>query len=441
MNPAISVIVPVYNTEKYLHQCIDSICNQTLQDIEILLVDDASTDNSLSILEAYAKKDCRVKVVQNHHEGDGSASARNHGLRLAKGKYISFLDSDDHFELTMLEKAYLHAEMHRTDITMYDGVFFHDQTNEMLHTALYHKACLPQKEVFQADDFPERVFFQTTSFEWLSLFRREFVMEQGLYFQAVHHYDDTLFVRSAYVLAKRISLIPEIFVYHRTDNAGSQSFHSEKNPTGILEASLAIKQFLEEKGVFESVRNGHAMHAIYACKNLLDGYPTHVAFSQLFEALKTEYIEKLGLVESITENLLPYDAMEWIEKIKNGSQASYIFELKEKQKRELFYFGTNVIFPHTQIKKDENVILYGAGAIGTGFYLQNMKYKYCNLVAWVDKNPEGKQIPIQGLDVLNTAACDKIVVAIDSESIYADVCQYLMGIGFAKEQIVYGMQS
>ena len=97
MSVKVSVILPVYNASDYLHQCMDSIVGQTLKDIEIICVDDGSTDNSLDILKEYEQKDKRVKVIQQKNAGAGAA--RNNGLSIATGEYLSFLDSDDFFEL------------------------------------------------------------------------------------------------------------------------------------------------------------------------------------------------------------------------------------------------------------------------------------------------------------------------------------------------------
>ena len=101
--PKVSVIIPVYNTEKYLRECLDSVINQTLKEIEIICVDDGSTDSSLEILKEYANKDNRFTIItqQNLHAG----VARNAGLAVAKGEYVSFLDSDDWFELKILEET------------------------------------------------------------------------------------------------------------------------------------------------------------------------------------------------------------------------------------------------------------------------------------------------------------------------------------------------
>ena len=99
--PKISVIVPVYNVEKYLSECLDSIINQTFPDFEIICVNDCSTDKSGNILEDYSRKDNRIKIFY-HQFNQGLGAARNTGLKNAHGKYVQFLDSDDYFELTLL---------------------------------------------------------------------------------------------------------------------------------------------------------------------------------------------------------------------------------------------------------------------------------------------------------------------------------------------------
>ena len=112
--PAISIIIPVYNTKIYLKKCLDSVINQTFKDIEIICIDDGSTDGSLDILQSYAKQDKRFVILKQEHKGAGEA--RNNGMNIAKGKYIQFLDSDDWFELNMLENMYNNAEKYSTDI-------------------------------------------------------------------------------------------------------------------------------------------------------------------------------------------------------------------------------------------------------------------------------------------------------------------------------------
>lgn len=103
--PKVSVIIPVYNTEKYLRKCLDSVCNQTLSDIEIICVNDCSPDNSLEILNEYAQKDNRIKVI-NFEENKGVSIARNTGIDSATGEFIGFVDADDFVDLDFYEKLY-----------------------------------------------------------------------------------------------------------------------------------------------------------------------------------------------------------------------------------------------------------------------------------------------------------------------------------------------
>ena len=112
----VSVILPIYNEEKYLAQCLDSICGQTLKEIEIICVDDGSTDNSTHILKDYAKKDSRITLITQENQFAGAA--RNKGMACAVGKYLSFLDADDYYAPEMLEKMVKEAEENRADIVM-----------------------------------------------------------------------------------------------------------------------------------------------------------------------------------------------------------------------------------------------------------------------------------------------------------------------------------
>ena len=147
--PKVSVIIPVYNIEEYLSQCLDTVLNQTLKEIEIICVDDGSTDNSLDILINYAKRDKRMTILkqENLHSG----VARNAGISVAKGNYLSFLDSDDFFELDMLEKMYNKIFEKNSDIIicrcksidLNNGKFDEKKFNNSLNLAL-----IPKKENF-----------------------------------------------------------------------------------------------------------------------------------------------------------------------------------------------------------------------------------------------------------------------------------------------------
>ncbi len=132
-DPIVSVIMPVYNCQDYLRQCLDSVTAQTLKDIEIICVDDGSEDQSLQILKEYAAGDDRSKVISQQNGGAGAA--RNNGLRNAKGKYLSFLDSDDFFEPDMLEKALAKLREDEADFVVFRSDSYFNDTKEYKNAA------------------------------------------------------------------------------------------------------------------------------------------------------------------------------------------------------------------------------------------------------------------------------------------------------------------
>lgn len=134
MTPKISIIVPVYNVEKYLHRCVNSIINQTLKEIEVILVDDESPDNCPQICDEYALKDSRIKVI--HKKNEGLGLTRNAGINIATGEFIAFVDSDDWVDLTMYETLYNTAKKYQCD-TVFCSFQFYTSKKEFI----------PQKEV------------------------------------------------------------------------------------------------------------------------------------------------------------------------------------------------------------------------------------------------------------------------------------------------------
>ena len=141
----VSVIVPIYNAENYLHECVDSILAQTIHDIEVILVDDGSTDESENICDAYCLKDNRVRVF--HKTNGGISSARNLGLKYAQGEYISFIDSDDWIDINALEDMYNLAKKENSDIVICDMID-HYITDNNSEKQIYHN-CTNYDSVYE----------------------------------------------------------------------------------------------------------------------------------------------------------------------------------------------------------------------------------------------------------------------------------------------------
>lgn len=148
----VSVIIPVYNVEKYLRECIDSILNQTLRDLELICVDDGSTDGSLEILHEYEKADSRVKVLTQHNMG-AMAQQEIRGWQLRPESIFSFLDSDDFFASGLLEESYRRSQETRAEICIYQIMRYNDTTHETyFDKGSFRKENAPRKEVFSYKD-------------------------------------------------------------------------------------------------------------------------------------------------------------------------------------------------------------------------------------------------------------------------------------------------
>ena len=177
----VSVIIPVYNVEKYLRECLNSVVNQTLKDIEIICVNDGSTDNSLAILQEYAKNDKRIVLINQENKNAGAA--RNTGLAHATGEYLSFLDSDDFFELNMLEEMYNSAKENSLDIVICD----YDKYNTVEKIYKAPKKTLTTDSwdgiIFNYKDVPDGIFTGFLIAAWNKMFSRKFIEKNNLKFQ------------------------------------------------------------------------------------------------------------------------------------------------------------------------------------------------------------------------------------------------------------------
>lgn len=297
--PKVSVILPVYNVDKYLRQCLDSVIGQTLKEIEIICVDDGSTDASLEILREYEKKDPRVKIICQKNSGAGAA--RNNGMAIAQGKYLSFLDSDDFFEFDMLEKAYEKISEQKADIVVFRSDQYREDLGKILNVKwTIRSENLPPYRPMNFRTFTGNVFKVFVGWAWDKLFDREFVDKYNLKFQEQRTSNDMLFVFSAIVLAKKIEIVDEVLAHQRRNNPSSLSNTREKSWQCFYEALKALRSALEEHDLYWILKQDYINYALHFCLwnvETLNGEKKEV----LYNALKTEWFAELG-IEGHDEN-------------------------------------------------------------------------------------------------------------------------------------------
>lgn len=245
----ISIIIPVFNLDKYIGECIESIQRQTFQDFEMILVDDGSVDESTLIIGRYMQYDDRIKLI-SLKENKGAGYARNKGLDVAKGKYLLFLDGDDFFKETMLEKLYTACENQKADIAVCNLFFYDNKTHiSTRHDETKNFDIQDKLEgVFTLADISDCAFQFMHEIAWNKMFLREFVMNTGIKFQCQHNANDQFFVFANLLEAKRIIMLPDALIYYRQNIEGQLSQSVMKSPMCIWNATKETFQYMFERG-------------------------------------------------------------------------------------------------------------------------------------------------------------------------------------------------
>lgn len=235
--PSISVIVPVYNTEKYIEKCLNSLINQTLRDIEIIVVNDGSQDLSKEIIQKYIKKCNKIKYLEK--ENGGLSSARNYGLKYATGRYIAFLDSDDYVEEDMYKAMYEKAEEEKSDIVECDFIWEYGKKKK------YDK----RKEYKNKRDMMKR----PRAVAWNKIIRREIIEENKILFPEGLIYEDLEFYYKILLYANKISYVERYFIHYVQREESISNTQSEK-VGDIFQILNNIVCFYIEKGKYSKYR-------------------------------------------------------------------------------------------------------------------------------------------------------------------------------------------
>ena len=255
--PKVSVIIPVYNVEQYLRECLDSVVNQTLKEIEIICVDDGSTDSSLEILKEYAAKDKRITIItqKNLHAG----VARNAGLSVARGEYLSFLDSDDFFELNMLEEMYKKGKEDNVEMVICNALKYIDGE---LKDGLFVREKYLKRNIFSCHEkgAASSVFQAIYGFPWNKLIAHSIVNRHNLRFAAIDHHNDTSFVMTSVVAANKISYTPEKYIYYRYRE--NSICHAAKDISCMYKALKETYQNISKLDNFEYVKRSFINYAL-----------------------------------------------------------------------------------------------------------------------------------------------------------------------------------
>ncbi len=243
----VSVLVPIYNVEKFLPECLDSLVNQTLKEIEIICINDGSTDKSSKIIKEYAEKDKRIKMIDKKNSGYGDSM--NQGLKKATGEYVGIVESDDFIDLNAFEKLYKIAKREKADVikaNFYE--YFTDKKKDVAKSEMF----LPEDTGMLFDPSEHRhIFYQKPSI-WSAIYRNAFLKKNKIDFlpSPGASYQDAGFNFKVWASTDRAFLVDEAFLHYRQDNPNSSVKDSGKVYC-VKDEYDEVERFLKEKGTLE----------------------------------------------------------------------------------------------------------------------------------------------------------------------------------------------
>lgn len=427
----VSVLIPIYNVQEYLEQCLDSIINQTLADIEIICVDDGSTDRSGEILDQYADMDARIRVIHKNNSGYGHSM--NVALAHATGEYVAVIESDDFAEPDMLEKLYVTAVEQRADVVKanhYDyrngkDVFF-DRLREY-----------PLNKLINVSDFPQLLNLADTI--WSCLYNREFLINNQIRFHETPgaSFQDISFSLQAWLKAQRVYFVQDAVLHYRTDNPDS-SMHNPDKIFCVFGEYEWLEVLFEEKWIKDTETEKYFVATKY--RDYLEHY-YRVAMQYQYALLLRikESLEKDTDRGRVDETAFTSALWKKICAISHDVKAFYLetagsipdprikfFDLKNEETYVAAFFQKLKEYPH--------VVIYGAGKIGqklAAAILSNGGKVDCFAVTKADQDCMGHNgIPVKELrEAADMADSCAVIIAVSEKSQY-ELCRNLSKYNF-----------
>ena len=428
----VSVIMPVYNAAGYLEESLCDLLNQTFKDFELICVNDGSTDESKDIIEAFAKKDARIRFVSQINKGGGAA--RNTGFDVASGEYVLFLDADDRFENTLLEKTVEAAKKEKCDVLIFGADEFHYETGV--------KRPAPWLLQSGYEKYDGNPFHYTTTTVWNKLFRRGYLVKNS-----IRHQDERVTAFSMYftffalIYTSKISFLDEVLVHYRSENPQSSMRRHDSSPLDTLNILETIWNRIQTDGELLSKKD---IYLNFAIKNIFERsgwFHSYESFAEMYEELHSGGLSRIGLTD---ENDKYIENKSWLEikhNIAENGLSEFLF-IKERTYKEKGILAKNVYFlpeeiSNRLIKEKARVILYGAGMVGKCYFQQLKNIKEIAVVSWIDEKADELGFPYQKPEIVRNVSFDYVVVGVEHRRFLAEIKNRLRTLDIFEEKIIW----
>lgn len=374
----LSIIVPIYNTDKYLKQCLDSIVGQSYKDFELILVDDGSKDNSIDICKQYCQRYKNIYLIEGKHEG--VFKARKKGIRVAKGEYITFVDSDDFIDSDAYEKA-ISAMNNDVDVISFD-IFRYYSDQEIRYDACVLNEGIYDKKSIIENIFPLMIWneknesFGVDPALWNKIYKSDLI--KAIY-ESIDDIDfqygeDVLIVYPLLFKAVSLQIFHQAFYYHR------------QRAKNILPSYITEEYFYSK---------------LYKLYTLLS---KEMSFNKIFQ-------RQIDLFYAHSVNL-------------------------KKRYYGIYNPPQNEIFPFDKIRYGEKIVIYGAGNIGKLYMNQLNQLNYCKVILWVDREYQEMEEQIKSPELIVNIEFEHLVIAIANIYVRKQIYEYLINMGISDNKII-----
>ncbi len=429
MNPKVTVVVPSFNVGPYIGQCLDSILNQTLSEIEVIVVDANSSDGTREKIIEYMNMDNRVILVDDFKKSTGYA--KNVAIDMAKAPYYAIVESDDYIEPDMLEKLYNKAEETGVDFVKANFSTFLGEGRTRYD--------FPKTVAANPDDY-EKILnpkkhpdcFKWIMFEWLGLYRVSFLREKGIRHNETPGaaFQDTGFWFLSFANADSIYLMKEHFYHYRCDNPYASVKDSKKALNICVEYDFIYKELKEKSVAWEDVKSEY-------CRDFF--YDNYVVFNRIDEELKPKLVSEMRRVllgifdESIDKSIFDEEELEKI-KILLESETAFL-EAESSIDSERLENERKLI---EKVSSGRDLLVYGAGSYGTNlqYFLQSKGY---DIKAFIDGDLKKQGTLLNGKDVISLesarARYNDALIIVTNKNHAEEIHSFLSGQGITEKDI------
>ena len=298
INPKISIIIPIFNSENFIEECLNSLIYQTFKNFEIICVNDGSTDNTLEILKEFQNKDKRIHIINQNNRGE--EIARNVGMKESKGEYLMFLDSNDIFKNTMLEELYAKIKKNNLEIIICNSINFKILNNEKIFDEHKNYIFSNERKFFFEQTFSsqniDKYFFEIFIWwPWDKIFKKDFIENLEIDFKNLNSTNYLIYIYLTVLSSKKISFIDKIFINHRIGVKLSKENFKENKCDNYYFAIKELKKFIKEKNLYKKFKqdfiNYVASFSIWRLESLYGK-----SFCYLYQKLRNEWWNEFDIV-------------------------------------------------------------------------------------------------------------------------------------------------